>query len=98
MENVEFDKHYVLRSDNYYWCIPIQRRVLFDGPVVVVAKQKSANGVFNEPLWFGKLMDTGGMVDFETNVEIEFGQEDVVREYNLKKGFINYFDLLVWNP
>lgn len=82
---IEFDKYYRLKPDGRYWCIPLQTIVSFPDGVVVKAESRSAFDIGDKGrLWFGKLVDTRGSMDYDTNNEIEFFEEDVVSEYKFR--------------
>ena len=83
---VEFDKYYRLKPDGRYWCIPLQTIVSFPDGVVVKAESRSAFDIGDKGrVWFGKLVDTRGLMDYETDNEIEFFEDDVVSEYEFRE-------------
>ena len=87
----EANKFYKLNSDNSYFCVTIQRMVKFFGLVAV--KAESA-GILNK-MHFGYLVDTSNPYgpDYEQNLcEIEFTDEDIIDEYQLKEMMFTWRD------
>lgn len=86
----EYGKYYLLDNTKEYFCVNIQRRVKFSGKLAV----KCDSGFFNSG-HFGYLIDTSEKFgpDYETNNEIEFGDENVISEYILKDMPITYMDI-----
>lgn len=73
--NIEVGKKYKLKNDKSYFCIPLQRRVRFDGDVIVeVSHYFKDSGV----LFFGNLLSLDNR--FITKDEIEFVENDVICE------------------
>ena len=96
MENIKLKigKYYLLDSRFPHWCVNIQRSVIFDSPLVV----KFTHGVLNEEGGFGELVDVGKgafCTDLQTNTEIEFSADDVIKEYQFNdNGIIFYMEFL----
>lgn len=89
----EANKFYKLNSANPYFCVTIQRMVKFFGLVVV--KAESA-GILDK-MHFGYLVDTSNPYgpDYEQNLcEIEFADEDIIDEYQLKEMMFTWRDFL----
>ena len=80
-KNIElkFGEKYLLNSDKYYYCIPINRCVKFKEVVVeLTARPANKDGVY-----FGKLINTDGW-DFVSENEITFLEDDVIELYKMK--------------
>jgi len=97
MENIKLKigKYYLLSTNFPYWCVNIQRSVTFDSPLVV----KFTHGVYCSEGGFGEIVEVGkgGFgKDLQTNTEIEFGPDNVIKEYqfNDKETILNYMDFL----
>lgn len=87
----EANKYYVLNSNNPYFCVTIQRMVKFLGLVAV--KAESA-GILDK-MHYGYLIDTRNPFgpDYENQLcEIEFTDEDIIDEYQLKDMPLMYLD------
>lgn len=84
---IEFDKHYELNLDRYYWCNQLQQSIKFEKKVVVKATQRTASNVLNKRrVWFGKVVvELISGIDKESELEIVFLEEDVVGEYKFKE-------------
>lgn len=89
---VEFDKHYELNLDRYYWCKQLQQSIKFEKRVVVKATQRTAFDVSDKEhidkrrMWFGKVVvELISGIDQESEFEINFTEEDVVGEYKFKE-------------
>ena len=82
MENIEIGKIYKLKQDGEYFCIPLQRCVRFTSPVCVEVTHKYTVDYFDplkkDTIYFGKLIDMSGSVDYVTENEEHF------RIYSLK--------------
>ena len=90
----EVDKYYVMESNRYYFVPALQRRVKFDGPVVIQLK----NFFAGKPA-FGYLVNCGQgafQSDLVTNIEIEIPDNSIISEYTLQKGNFFYFDIAPW--
>lgn len=89
MIQMDFNKCYVLKKDNPYFCIQLQKRVSFPDGIVVRTRHRTAfpiSGNNNDGvLWFGTIVDTSGGCDYDTDNEIEFCAEDVEREYEFRE-------------
>ena len=83
----EYGKYYLLDSEKFYWCVTLQRKTRFLPSLVV----KCGSG-FGETAHFGYLVNTNMSAgpDYETTNEIEFCDEDLIEEYNLKDMQLNY--------
>ena len=83
----EYGKYYLLDNTKEYFCVDIQRRVKFSGTLAV----KCDSGFFNSG-HFGYLIDTAEKFgpDYETKNQIEFSDEDVIGEYELKDMPLTY--------
>jgi hypothetical protein len=87
----EANKYYKLNSSYSYFCVTIQRYVKFLGLVVV----KAENAGILDPTHYGYLVDTSnpGGPDYESELcEIEFKDEDILNEYQLKDMPLFYMD------
>ena len=91
-KNIElkFGEKYLLNSNNYYFCIPLQRGVKFTGNVAVEFTSRSELG----GICFGKLIDIGGQ-DYVTDNEIEFYEDDVIEQYEMNVIPLLYMDFLL---
>ena len=91
-KNIElkFGEKYLLNSNNYYFCIPLQRGVKFTGNVAVEFTSRSEL----EGICFGKLIDIGGQ-DYVTDNEIEFYEDDVIEQYEMNVIPLLYMDFLL---
>ncbi len=91
-KNIElkFGEKYLLNSNKYYFCIPIQRGVKFRGNVAVefTSRADTKNGIC-----FGKLIDIGGQ-DYVTDNEIEFYENDVIEPYKMNVVPFFYMDFV----
>lgn len=76
---IEVGKYYVLNPDRFYFSIDLQRTVKLINPVIVKLTHTSTLGVL-----FGSLVDVGILIDIDTNNEIEFKEDDIIGEYELK--------------
>ena len=85
----EYGKYYLLNSSKSYFCVDIQRSVIFQGTLAV----KCGSG-YGDSGHFGYLIDTSEKFgpDYETKNEIEFSDEDIIGEYNLKNTPLTYMD------
>lgn len=89
MENIEIGKTYKLKQDGEYFCIPLQRCVRFTSQVCVEVTNKYTADYFDplkkDIIYFGKLIDMSGSVDYVTENEIEFSKNDVECSYSLRQ-------------
>ncbi len=87
----EAGKFYLLDNDAMYFCVDIQRKVKFADDVIVECTNN-----FGDAGHFGKLVDAGYTAgpDYVTNTEIEFGDDNVIKEYELKS---MPFDIFVFD-
>ena len=88
----EIKKTYQLDSNAIYFCPDIHREVKFIGPVVV-----ECTNHFGETNHFGKLADlssTGNGPDYMSDVEIEFSDDNIICEYELKQMPLMYMDFI----
>ena len=88
----EHNKYYILENNNIYFCTTIQRRVKFEDLLVV-----KCGSAFGNNGHLGYIVDTKMHPygpDYETNSEIEFTDDDIVGEYQLKGIELNYYDFL----
>lgn len=85
----EFGKYYLLNTDKYYYCPVLSREVKFIGNLVV-----KCDSSFGTSGHFGKLVDTSNPngPDYETNQDIEFSDNDIISEYQLKDIPLMYYD------
>ena len=86
----EYGKHYVLDNAKYYWCVQLQRSVQFENPLIV--KCNNCFGPFGGH--FGNLVNINDISDIITNNEIEFFDNDILKEHELNTGKIFYNDFL----
>ena len=89
----EANKFYKLNSNHTYFCVTIQRRVKFFGLIAV----KAENAGISDKIHFGYLIDTSNVVgpDYESNLcEIEFTDNDIIEEYQLKDMPLLYMDII----
>ena len=87
----EANKFYQLNSANPYFCVTIQRMVKFLGLVAV----KAENAGIADKIHYGYLVDTTNPFgpDYESDLcEIEFMDEDIMDEYQLKDMPLAYMD------
>ncbi len=87
----EANKYYTLNSNNPYFCVTIQRMVKFLGLVAI----KAENAGILDKTHYGYLIDTNNPFgpDYESNLcEIEFTDEDIIDEYQLKDMPLMYMD------
>lgn len=88
-EDLQFDKYYELDKEQTYFSIDLQRSIKFYGKLVVKPTHRSDPhcGTFKGSgcLWFGTLVDTDGLMDYDTTNEIEFVSQDVISEYEFRK-------------
>lgn len=87
-------KYYELDSSFPYWCVNIQREVIFKSPLIV----KFTQGVYGLEGGFGEIVEPGkgGFgKDLQTDTEIEFGPENIIKEYKFNnKEFLFYMDFV----
>lgn len=84
----EFGKYYLLRNNIYYHSIDLQRDVMFTGKLAVKCSSSFGNGGY-----FGYLINTSeNYNDIETKNEIEFRENDIISEYQLKGMPLMYMD------
>ena len=85
----EFGKYYLLNTDKYYYCPVLSREVKFMGTLAVKCSSSFGNNAH-----FGELIDTSNPYgpDYETNNDIEFSDDDVISEYQLKDIPLMYMD------
>ena len=78
----EYGKYYKLNNHKSYFCVQLQRMIKFEDLLVV----KCSSGFYNGG-HFGSLVDTRfpGGPDYDTENEIEFGDEDIISEYHLRE-------------
>lgn len=77
---LEIGKYYELDASFPYWCVDIQRSVTFESPLVI----KFTHGVCGCKGGFGEIVEVGkgGFgKDLQTETEIEFGGDNVIKEY-----------------
>ena len=88
---VELNKYYQLNNSKSYFCVTIQRRVKFEGLLVI----KPEKAVIDDIMHYGYLVDTNNPSepDYESELcEIEFKDEDILNEYQLKDMPLFYID------
>jgi len=87
----EYGKYYLLNTNKYYFCPALSREVKFIGNLAV-----KCDSSFGISAHFGKLVDTRSLngPDYEINNEIEFEDEDIIKEYTLRDMPIMYMDFL----
>lgn len=85
----EFGKYYLLNTDKYYFCPVLSREVKFIGNLAV-----KCSSSFGMTAHFGKLVNTENPngPDYETNEDIEFSDNDIISEYQLKDIPLMYMD------
>ena len=85
----EYGKYYLLNTDKYYFCPALIREVKFNGTLVV--KCTSSFGINAH---FGKLIETNNTngPDYEGTQDIEFSDNDIISEYQLKDMSLMYMD------
>lgn len=92
LTDFEVDKYYVMESNRYYFVPELQRRVKFDGQVVIQLKN-----FFNGEPAFGYLVNCGQgpfESDLVTNISIEIPKNSIISEYQLKEGQFHYMDFI----
>lgn len=90
-KNIElkFGEKYLLNSNKYYFCIPLQRSIKFTGNVAVEFTSRSELG----RICFGKLIDIGEQ-DYVTDNDIEFYEDDVIEQYEMNVIPLLYMDFV----
>ena len=85
----EYGKYYLLNTDKYYFCPALSRKVKFIGKLAV-----KCDSSFEISGHFGKLVDTSNSngPDYETNQDIEFSDNDIISEYQLKDIPLMYYE------
>ena len=85
----EYGKYYLLNVDKYYFCPALSREVKFIGKLAV-----KCDSSFEISGHFGKLVDTSNPngPDYETNQDIEFSDNDIISEYQLKDIPLMYYE------
>lgn len=85
----EYGKYYLLNRDKYYFCPSLNREVKFLGNLVV-----KCNSSFGMSAHFGKLVDTKSLngPDYEIKEDIEFSDNDILSEYQLRDMPLLYMD------
>lgn len=91
---IEIGKYYALNPDKFYFSIDLRRTVKFINPVIVKAAHVGKVGTEN--IFFGKLVDVGLSIDYDTNNEIEFTDDDILREYTFKNVSVANVGFLFW--
>ena len=89
--NAEYGKYYQLNNSKSYFCVTIQRVVKFEGLLVVKPERAGVDDIMH----YGHLVDTSNPSgpDYESNIcEIEFKDEDILNEYQLKDMPLLYMD------
>lgn len=76
---IKIGGYYRLDPSKPYFSIDLQRKVRLDGVVAVKATHYSCIG--EDTVWFGSLVDTDGLCDYDTANEIEFFAGDVTFGY-----------------
>ena len=86
---IEYGKYYLLNTENYYFCPDLRRKIKFVGKVAIKCGSK-----FGDDGFFGELINTESEFgpDYQTNVEIEFGSDDVISEYELRDMPVFFID------
>lgn len=87
----ELNKYYQLNNSKSYFCVTIQRRVKFEGLLVIKPEKAGIDDIMH----YGYLVDTSnpGGPDYESELcEIEFKDEDILNEYQLKDMSLFYMD------
>lgn len=91
----EIGKYYELDSSFPYWCIDIQRRVIFESPLII----KFTHEVYDESGGFGEIVDIGKGgcgTDLQTKTEIEFNFNDIIKEYEFNnRGVLFWFEPII---
>lgn len=91
---IEIGKYYALNPDKFYFSIDLRKNVKFINPVIV--KVAHVGKVGTENIFFGKLVDVGLTIDYDTNNEIEFMADDILREYTFKNAPAADVGFLFW--
>lgn len=89
--NAEYGKYYQLNNSKSYFCVTIQRAVKFEGLLVVKPEKAGIDDIIH----YGYLVDTSNPSgpDYESELcEIEFKDEDILNEYQLKDMPLFYMD------
>ena len=73
------NKFYVLRTDNYYFSVDLQRNVKFDSKLIVKCTNHYG---YNDTGHFGIILDNFGMSNYETKNQIQFSDSDIIKEYD----------------
>lgn len=80
INKLEIGKCYELDSSFPYWCVNIQKEVIFKSPLIV----KFTNEIYCGDGGFGEIVEVSQGVfgkDLQTKTEIEFSLSDVIKEY-----------------
>lgn len=78
---LETNKYYRLDNNRSYFCPTLQCRVKFPDGIVV----RPINCFFyDKSSWFGRIINVGVSIDYETINEIEFTEDAVIAEYQFK--------------
>ena len=87
----ELNKYYQLNNSKSYFCVTIQRRVKFEGLLVIKPEKVGIDDIIH----YGYLVDISfpSGLDYESELcEIEFKDEDILNEYQLKDMPLLYMD------
>ena len=85
---LETNKYYRLNSDNSYFCPTLQCRVKFPDGIVV---RPTKCFFYDKSSWFGRIINVGVSIDYETINEIEFTEDAVIEEYQFKDKMPIYY-------
>ncbi len=84
----EPNKYYLLDTNHTYWSIDLKRMIKFVDKLVI-----KCTAIYNDDMYFGNLINTSEIYDdLETDNEIEFLEEDIIDEYQLKDMPLIYMD------
>lgn len=89
---LETNKYYRLNSDNSYFCPTLQCRVKFPDGIVI---RPTNCFCYDKSFWFGRIINVGFSLDYETQNEIEFSEDAIVEEYQFKDKMPNYYSDLI---
>ena len=87
----ELNKYYQLNNSKSYFCVTIQRIVKFEGLLIIKPEKAGIDDIMH----YGYLVDTSNPSgpDYESELcEIEFKDEDIISEYQLKNMPLFYMD------
>jgi len=78
---IETNKYYRLDNNRSYFCPTLQCRVKFPDGIVV---RPTKCFFYDKSSWFGRIINVGVSIDYETKNEIEFTEDAVIEEYQFK--------------